>query len=288
MLQQLVIYHANCSDGFTAGLIAYEGLSKANASTSFEVLPIDVARLSEEIDRLPPAAHLISFDLAFSQATFDKLLVKYPTAVVYDHHKSTAETCRPHPQLHFDNNVSGAMLAWRYYHGDEKPPALVRYVQDRDLWLWQMPGSRAVNAWLYPELKKMFGSATAFTGAMHLLTGDVWVRGAWKRGESILQVDADNVEAIARNHYVKRVGEHDVAIVNSAVYGSELGEKLAAAHDYALIWWVQRVGEVNVSLRSRKGGADVSVVARGHGGGGHANAAGFKMPVAAFATTFLV
>lgn len=34
-----------------------------------------------------------------------------------------------------------------------------------------------------------------------------------------------------------------------------------------------------VRLRSMDGGVDVSAVARGYGGGGHAHAAGFKLPL---------
>lgn len=288
MLDQLVIYHAGCSDGFIAGLIAYQHYSTMTPMPAYAVIAVDVSRLSQEIEQLPPAHKLLSFDLAYSQATFDKLLAKYPTAEVYDHHKSTAETCRCHPQLHFDNDISGCMLAWRYYHGGAIPPAIVLYVQDRDLWTWREPKSRAITAWLYPELKKMFDDRAGFETAKHFLLGNEWLHTAWTCGESILRTDADNIAAIARNHYVKRVGEHNVAIVNSPVYGSELGEKLAATNDYALVWWVERVGDVRVSLRSRKGGADVSAVARRYGGGGHANAAGFTTSLVKFTEMFPV
>ena len=45
--------------------------------------------------------------------------------------------------------------------------------------------------------------------------------------------------------------------------------------------WYERAGIRTHSLRSRKGGVDVSTIALSHGGGGHPAAAGYSEPAAA-------
>ena len=47
---------------------------------------------------------------------------------------------------------SGAMLGWRYMHPGQEPPPLIGYVQDRDLWRFELPNSREISAALgsYP------------------------------------------------------------------------------------------------------------------------------------------
>ena len=56
----------------------------------------------------------------------------------------------------------------------------------------------------------------------------------------------------------------------SAVYASD------DSIDYVAVWHPGGGREGTTSLYSRKGGFDVSVVARAQGGGGHAGAAGYK------------
>lgn len=39
---------------------------------------------------------------------------------------------------------SGAAIAWEHFHNDEMPD-LIRYIEDRDLWRWELPDSEAVS-----------------------------------------------------------------------------------------------------------------------------------------------
>ena len=73
-----------------------------------------------------------------------------------------------------------------------------------------------------------------------------------------------------------------LAINANALFTSELGERLAEkCGSFALLWYVHSDGEVKCSLRSR-GKVDVAAMAEKFGGGGHKNAAGFRMPLARF------
>jgi len=55
--------------------------------------------------------------------------------------------------VNFDLTRSGAVLAWEHFHPETDLPRLLAYVQDQDLWQWQLPNSDAVNAaiGIYPR-----------------------------------------------------------------------------------------------------------------------------------------
>ena len=55
------------------------------------------------------------------------------------------ETLAGLPYAYFDQNKSGAVLAWEWAH-ENAAPWLLQYIQDKDLWTWALPGSREINA----------------------------------------------------------------------------------------------------------------------------------------------
>ena len=78
-----------------------------------------------------------------------------------------------------------------------------------------------------------------------------------------------------------------LAINANALFASELGNRLAEeSGTFGLVWELVSGGEVKVSLRAT-GRVDVAAIAAGYGGGGHPNAAGFRMPLARFSGEIL-
>ena len=60
-------------------------------------------------------------------------------------------------------------------------------------------------------------------------------------------------------------------------FSSEAGNTLAKKSEtFGMTWVLSSDGSINVSIRSI-GDYDVSAIARNYGGGGHLNAAGFKV-----------
>src|SRR5262249_41598557 len=49
----------------------------------------------------------------------------------------------------FDLNKSGARLAWEYFHPEKDTPELIEFIEDRDLWRWQIPRSKEFSAGFY-------------------------------------------------------------------------------------------------------------------------------------------
>ena len=78
-----------------------------------------------------------------------------------------------------------------------------------------------------------------------------------------------------------------LAINASALFASELANRLAEqSGSFGLIWQLGADGEAKVSLRAA-GKVDVAEIATRYGGGGHPNAAGFRMPLSRFANETL-
>jgi len=62
--------------------------------------------------------------------------------------------------------------------------------------------------------------------------------------------------------------------VGEALYRRAVKENLPLRA--AVVWYVSEDGSIKASLRSAEGGADVSVMAKKRGGGGHLRAAGCR------------
>ncbi len=75
-----------------------------------------------------------------------------------------------------------------------------------------------------------------------------------------------------------------LAINAPVLFASELGNRLAGQSEgIGLTWQLADDGDIEVSLRSQGSAIfDVSLIAARYGGGGHPNAAGFRMPAARF------
>jgi uncharacterized protein len=76
-----------------------------------------------------------------------------------------------------------------------------------------------------------------------------------------------------------QIGGHRVPVANLPAYlASDAGHLLAEGNPFAAIYFDSAEGR-KFSLRSTDAGLDVAQIAQSYGGGGHRNAAGFKMPI---------
>jgi nanoRNase/pAp phosphatase (c-di-AMP/oligoRNAs hydrolase) len=187
-------------------------------------------------------------------------------------------------------NRSGAALAWSYFHPQKPMLPLLKYIEDRDLWKFQLPDSEAINAYIQsqsPTLNSMTALMEKTKDGMTSLK---------EGGQQILETTATMVNAISRQA-VKRLFEyegelHPVYVVNSSILRSEIGNELckrehcAAAFVYS---YDMDSSKYIISVRSstsflgkhgtklnRKSWLDASKVAEAHAGGGHQHAASFS------------
>ena len=271
----LVIYHGRkCPDGFGAALAAwlfYQGRA--------EYLPLDHGD-TKSVDELPALAGRAVYilDFSFSPDIMRGIEERAGKLVMLDHHKSAAEklsgfACRC-GVVYFDMNKSGARLAWEFFQPDKPVPALLRFVEDRDLWVWQYPESAGFLAALDMEPLDFarWAEIAAFSQAQ---LQEFMARGQ-AMDEKFSKLAADIAEGALPVTFNGRCG----LMVNApGVFHSLIGNILSEkSSTFALMWQVGKEGAVKVGLRSQRG-YDCIPLAESMGGGGHAQACGFKMSI---------
>ncbi len=270
-----VVAHGNCMDGWTAAWVARKKLGTKGVRYLF-------ANYGNPPPPLEDDDRVYVLDFSYPRAILEDMASEVPT-VVLDHHRTAEQDLKGLPFCTFDMNHSGAMLAWRHFFPGEEPPALVRYVEDRDLWRFALPHSREVSGWLwswfYPTTEETW---TVWDEVAALLDGGPLTRErAINEGTAILRM---------RNAFVAQMVEHAiwreltdgtevyrVPVVNASILFSEVPEALCKKYPeapFAAYYFDRGDGKTQWGLRSR-GGFDVSRVAKFYGGGGHAAAAGF-------------
>ena len=73
------------------------------------------------------------------------------------------------PNTLFDMNHSGARLSWDFFHPGKLPPKFINYIEDRDLWKWELPSSKEFSA-AFVMVPFKFEEYEKFEDAMLYLT----------------------------------------------------------------------------------------------------------------------
>ncbi len=267
MSKPLIVFHAECLDGFTAAWACWTVYAEAAdyfaaryASGGADVdLPDVTGRDVIMVDFCTPRAQLL--DIKARAASF----------VVLDHHVTAQAACEGLDFCTFDMERSGAGLAWDHIVPKEWTDAqrcwLVNYVEDRDLWRFKLPRSKEVNAFISAQ-------TMTFEGWNRLSA--MSPEQAADRGEGVLMfIDRYVAEMSKQARRIRFAGYDDIPVVNAPyINTSELVGHLAQDALFAVGWFQRADGLYQYSLRSR-GDFDVSALAKQVGGGGHRNAAGF-------------
>ena len=258
----VVIYHADCTDGFGAAYSAWKCLgNRAEYHACKHGTP-------------PPnvkGKNVVILDFSFNNATTKKMIESADSLLVIDHHKTAMVELHDIPNTKFDMTKSGAMLAWEFFHPGKEPPKFIRYIQDRDLWTWELEYSKEFSAafdmvpFEFEEFEK-FEDDSVFDDAV-------------KRGSYILAYSKTVVKKVCEKAQHRRLDDKEVLVVNASHWMSEIGTRLAPDCDFAMIWyWDHEARHTKVSLRAFHDAVDVGEVSKKFGGGGHRKAAGFQLP----------
>ncbi len=254
----LILYHAECADGFGAAWAIWRRYPDA------EYRPV-------KHGEAPPTNlaghHIVMVDFSYNRSTLEAMAKDAASLVVLDHHITAEQALADLPYAYFDLNKSGAVLGWEWAH-DEPAPWLLRYIQDKDLWHWALPNSREISAAL----------------ASHPFDFELWTRFEQRElereGRAILRYENELVTKLASHATLVEFEGATVPAVQSSVLTSQIGERLSAEHPFCVIWH-DRNGRRYFSMRSREEGTDVGAIAASFGGGGHTHAAGFSVPLQA-------
>ncbi len=261
----IVIYHANCPDGFGAAWSFYKkyGLKATYIPMSYgDPIP----------DLSNKEVYFVDFCLHKEQLLEIKNIAESIT--VLDHHKTANDECGDLDFCHFDMNHSGAVLAWKHCFPYDSVPYLLRYVEDRDLWKWQIPSSQEILS-VVDSVEKTFENWDNLSYKINVPGSDRWntIR---CNGQAIMEYKKTLIQNIIKNvHYLTIDGKR-VPAVNTPFYQSEIGNQLSVDKPFAAAYYWNG-DRYCFSLRSNEGGSDVSVIAKKYGGGGHVRASGFTI-----------
>tara|TARA_R110001583_G_scaffold31043_2_gene106529 strand:+ start:13442 stop:14545 length:1104 start_codon:yes stop_codon:yes gene_type:complete len=258
----IVIYHADCTDGFGAAYSAWKLLGNKP-----EYYPAKHGTPAPDVsDKI-----VAILDFSYDNITIKRMIEEAKALIVIDHHKSAMVELHDITHTHFDMTKSGAILSWEFFHPGKEPPKFIRYIQDRDLWKWELEYSKEFSAafdmvpFEFEEFEK-FEDDSVFDDSV-------------KRGSFILAYSKTVVKKVCEKAKPRKFDGLDVLVVNSSHWMSEIGSRLASDCDFAVIWYYDHEKRnIKVSLRSFHDTVDVSEIAKRFGGGGHKKSSGFTLP----------
>jgi len=258
----VVIYHADCTDGFGAAYSAWRFLGNRA-----EYYPCkhgtDPPNVKDK--------NVVILDFSFDNETTKKMIEEANSLLVIDHHKSAMVELHDIANTHFDMTKSGAVLSWEFFHPGKDAPKFIQYIQDRDLWKWELPYSKEFSA-AFDMVPFSFDDFDKFCD-------DSVFDDAVKRGSYILAYSKTVVKKICAKATRKKYDGKECMIVNASHWMSEIGATLSPHCDFAMIWFYDHDDNVTkVSLRAFHDTIDVSEIAKKFSGGGHRKSAGFILP----------
>lgn len=263
----IVVYHDDCPDGLTAFWVCLQVWPDAEAYPARYDVDPDYERLA--------GRNVLIVDFSWKRAAMMNIIDSAASILVLDHHKSAESELAGLRGCFFDMNRSGCRLAWDFLFSGQRPPPIVEYTEDRDLWRWKLPLSREINAAFasYPltlEWREKLAGVTSVDG-MALFANE---------GEAIIRYRQQLIDDVLRKGVpLKHIGGHRVPCVASPFRElvSDLGHGLSVGYPFACVYFDTQDNKRLFSLRSDEKGLDVSEIARSYGGGGHYHAAGFEM-----------
>ena len=262
----VILYHAECDDGFGAAWAAWKKFVD-----EADYIPIEhQAPLPEGLK----GKQIFFIDIVPDEDSIRRLVNDNILVIAIDHHKTNESKMSLFKKYLFDNSHSGAVLAWKYFHPDKPMPKLLLFIEDIDIWKWE-----------YPETARFIAAL-----ALYDYNFDVWDK---------ISLAAENPEKLKEylskgeiiNTYVKRVADdlvkhaQKIEFEGYRVYAVNAHHPIKSFVSVALrekyppfsIVWYQEGDIIHVSLRS-DGTVDISELAKKYGGGGHKAAAGFNLP----------
>lgn len=267
----VVIYHGNCPDGFTAAYL----MKRLNPLLTLipmlhdGVYKIDLSLIQGKsilfVDFTCPVEIMLT-------------LKDYASSVfVIDHHLQCPDRCNlADIPFIYDVNESGASLVWKTYYPHRIIPQLVDYIKHGDLWSWDvLDNSHEIIAYLHSFLN----DSTEWDRLINDLTFSTSFDEMVMCGKAIMRKAKASVAASFNRVTLVKFCEHIVPMMNCTEHISNTGNELCKNYPsspFSITYFDDLAKNTrHWSLRSI-GDYNVSNIAKKMGGGGHKNAAGFS------------
>lgn len=270
-------YHNDMDGHAAAAVVAYE-TKNYNREDFFEIdyvspIPVDMVKNGETV-------YFVDYSFSESNLKYlDELIKKECYIIWIDHHKSSLETMKNHPEYKdldgmFLIGVSGALLTWRWFHqGAKEEPEVLQLVSDYDCWKFKY-GDKTTYFKLGIDCTDSDPLGSMWKQLIYEDRLNIFITKTIKNGMTVKSY-VDNQNTYYREHYgyESELDGYKCFVLalktNSWVFGEKYNEyPLCAA-------WVFNGEKYVYTLYSSKKDVDCSEIARKYGGGGHAGAAGF-------------
>lgn len=274
-MKPLILFHGNCADGFTAAWSYWKNLKD---KTSVDFFPATHGNPPPDVT----GREVFMLDFSYKAPVLRELASKAKFIRILDHHKSAEielnsmiSDVPSNLYWIFDMNKSGARLAWEYFLGFKDVPWLVKFVEDNDLGRWGYNETRDV-------MSAVFSYDYTFENwdMLHnICESELRLQRLIAEGTAISRKqDKDIRELLAAFQVTDIIGGYEVPTANLPyTFSTQAGHLMALGRPFAACWYATKNG-IEYSLRSATGAVDVSEIAKIYGGGGHARAAGFRIP----------
>lgn len=265
----ILFYHAGCPDGFGSAYAFWRKFGD-----NIEYFPLGHHK-RDELDLTQYIGKKVFMaDISLSRDKMIELNDLSAELTVLDHHKTAMEALAGLDFCHFDMNRSGAVISWDYLF-NRPAPALLKFIQDRDLWRWELDNADDILLYVdsighdfqkWRKLEREFEDSVCFEIAL-------------EKGAAIRQYRDSVVKNMLGYVHTLNIRGYDVPAVNIPFFKSEIVSQLALPMDVPFAAGYNFNGEEYIfSLRSKDEGVDVATIAATFpGGGGHRNASGFTV-----------
>lgn len=267
MDRTIICYHGSCPDGFGGAYAAWKKFGD-----SAEYVPLH--RGDDELPELS-GADVYLIDFSYGQERMDEIQAAAGRLTVLDHHEGVRAVVESMEHHVFDNDRSGATIAWEYFHPNTPVPTLLKFIEDDDLFRFTLPDTRSVLAYLgvNPFTFEFWDELDAKLEGPEREALLERMRAYGEYFEKLAELAANKAERV-------RFEGHEVMFATAHPYKpmkSLVGNLLAKAYPpFALVVAAHPKG-FGVSIRG-DGSIDVAAIAQKYGGNGHKSSAGFIIP----------
>lgn len=264
----ICIYHSKDLDGLSSGAIVKRRYPDC------QLIGWDYG---QPIPELPAFGPIIMVDVTFPIPIMRSLINRL---TVMDHHKSFIEEWEKVSK--YDSTIllgkreigkAGCLLTWEYLFPGVGVPRWVEYLSDYDIW----KGSDT-PLWELVILPFQYGMRSFINHPSDFFKHDLDYDEIIRDGKAILAYIAQNdLYNCQRNSFVIDFEGLRTICLNTSVSSTGTFKSIYNPQDHDLMLGFNYSGKFwNISLRST-GNVDCSALAKKHGGGGHALAAGFQV-----------
>lgn len=255
-----VIYHNHCNDGLASAAIFY------SLYQDCDFIPMThgfkLPKFNKEV--------ILFLDFSLPQDEMIKLMSNNKIYII-DHHISAfyLKDLLPEGEYILNKEFCGAMLTWKELF-ESPEPLLLKYINDRDLWLNQLPKYKEVFNGLNLEDKTIENLNKLIFDEDQLKI----VKDLEKNGSIVLKHLEKNYPLLKKKVYIEEFNDLSVGYLNSPLYQSDLGNFIIENFDVDFAAVYHFDGEKTVFSLRGKNKVNLSEIAKSYNGGGHFNAAG--------------